>query len=138
MDKLWAILLALFLPAICIAGPLGNPSVNSYVSEAVYRSTNLPLGSISAGNVTVVSSQSVLLHTITVNSPGINSVYEFFDWNVGTGAGAKRIARINTSSGTGTFTYDVYLASGFSHWNYTTSSGSVGTTADVTATYKPK
>ena len=95
------------------------PDPNSYVSQAVNLSTYV---NIFTGSPTtlVISSYSVLLHTINVSSSGINSVLEVYDASVSTaviGGSVRKIQAIDTSK-VGTYHYDIYCSSGLSLYGY--------------------
>lgn len=107
------------------------PLPNSYVSESVNLSTNTAVLTLIAD--VGVSSYPVLLHTVTINTPGTSSTLEIFDASRSTlpVTNARRIARIDTTSKK-TLTYDVYCSSGLAIYNY----GS--TPADITITYREK
>lgn len=108
------------------------PATNSNVIQGPFNSTNT-FATTSAQSA-IVSSYSVILHSIVVNSSGTSSWLEVFDTKVATStSGIRKIAKINTAT-QGTYAYDIHLSSGLgvNNWSNTAS------VADVTINYKQR
>jgi len=106
-----------------------NPT--DWSSQAIYKSTNV--SGIGNSNNPAISTSPALIHTLTINSFGVNSKVEIFRSRQSTTANPMqdRIASIDTSTNNpaGYYLFDVYSDSGVMWHNYGQ------TPADVTMTY---
>ena len=94
-----------------------QPSPNTYISEAIYSSTNT--GVVTSSQAVVISSRPCAIHTINILTAGASgSKLEIFNTNTSTSnkngdlTDLQKIGPIDTSSAQRPDLYDVYFDSG--------------------------
>ena len=104
-----------------------------YSIPAVFAATHTSVATDTSANNVFVTTHSFLLGTCVVNTAGVSSKLELFNANTSTtvSSGDSRIASIDTTA-KGTYSYNLYLSSGFAMYNQGT------TPADVTCGFLPR